>query len=197
MNYSLIIATVMAMAVAGGLLAFNNTRDLSVPVLGFTAVYIAWYSLETSELRRETSKLKEETQRMQEETRLANIISIQPGVLMQYHKFEDGVSLALVNVGKGAAMNIKVASLNSPTYKFSLRQTTLLPEDIVPIRLIQGESVVRMFGEKLTANLDRGPEFIDATILFDRIKARKKHLKTEVRIKLFPNVETRRIEWGL
>lgn len=171
----LFIATSLGLTI--GLLS----RSAEVGALIFTAVFIAWYSIETSKLVKETKNANFLGLKTRKEMTLANQLSIQPALILEYK----GVGLLnLKNIGRGAAMNIRIDSHNSE-YNFELSGVNAIGSGE------EKEVKIKRNGGDLSSedNLSFGRSPIVATIFFERtkkFKGRVIELRTKIEIQNSP-----------
>lgn len=169
-------------AIILGLTAGLLSYSAEVGALIFTAVFIAWYSIETSKLVKETKGANFLVLKTRKEMTLANQLSIQPALILEYK----GVGLLnLKNIGRGAAMNIRIDSHN-PEYNFELSSVNAMGSGEEKEVKIKRNGSDLSSGDNLS--LERSP--IIATIFFERtkkFKGRIVELRTKIEIKNSPN----------
>ena len=89
----------LLMAVFVGFIVHHLTPlDWNAAIVAFTAVLLAWYSIETRFLRVQSFD--------------ATRLSIHPGLTLRYKRGPIGWTFLLSNEGKGAALNPRIISLN-------------------------------------------------------------------------------------
>ncbi len=173
--------SVFSIATISGLI-LGRFCSAEVGALVFTAIFIAWYSIETSKLVKETKNANILALKTRKEMTLTNQLSIQPALVLEY---EEAGLLNLKNIGKGAAMNIRIDS-NSPEYSFALSGVNAVgsgEEKKVRIKRNNGN-----LSSEDNLSLERSP--IIATVFFERtkrFKGRIVELYTKIEIKNFPN----------
>lgn len=160
-----------------------------IGALIFTAVFIAWYSLETRNLVKETKMANQLSSEIKAEMVMTNRLTIQPCVIMKYSS-DSRWHLELENIGNGPAINIRIESKHED-YQFSLYKNILAPRE-------SGRIILSKKGSRLE---DIDSEFrndaVQAIIYFDRIKERRAPLTTLVEIKAIPHVNVLEKDWGL
>ena len=184
-NFSIasIIATILAICLY--LLGLN----WEVVALMFTAVYIAWYSLETHKLVIETKTANKLSGKMWQEMVMTNKLSIQPAVIMEYN---NDWRLTLRNIGKGVAMNIDIKIMESKIpYIFKFHKNILGPGESVFVQMQREDGFVNDFHKEFRTNSVR------AIIFFERIKRLPKKLTTEIEFKNPPIIDILETNWQL
>lgn len=94
-----------------------------VGALVFTAIFIAWYSVETRNLVMEM--------------KITNVLAVQPIIVLDYNR-EGEWMLHLQNIGKGAAIKLEVHPQNQD-YRLEIDKHTLAPGEAIPMKISKQE----------------------------------------------------------
>lgn len=198
MRTSLIIVLVLAVAGAVGFAGKDEEAfNWEVATLMLTAVFVAWYTIETQKLREATQESNRLSAKMRAEMVIANTLSIQPGVVINYERGEHGNRYLVVsNIGKGPAINLRIES-KSGDYLFDLDTDVLHSGEKRDISLRRkgkdgsADTMITDFAREFDSKSE------EATIFFDRIKRWRTPLSTRVEVKHPPNVRILERNWTL
>ncbi|OGZ67624.1 MAG: hypothetical protein A3D35_02555 [Candidatus Staskawiczbacteria bacterium RIFCSPHIGHO2_02_FULL_34_9] len=111
----------LGIALSSGMIFGLLSHRWDVFALMFTAVILFWYSVETSNLVNKTEKTRQEMV-------IANQISVQPILTLEYLQNGSTWHFRLKNIGKGSAMNIEIKS-DRQEYIFELSGLNILKYD--------------------------------------------------------------------
>ena len=170
-----------------------------VGALLFTAVFVAWYSMETHELTKNTKIANDISSKVKNEIRQTNKISITPGLVLEHRVIGESElqerGFTLKNIGKGGAMNIKILNDDQTShFGFDLNGVSSLGErESVPVRIRR--KMQERLSEDHWQTIKVRP--LKVTIYFDRIKPLTKKLTTKMEISYPPNVTVKETDWSL
>ncbi len=176
---------------SGGITWYFSSAE--VGALVFTAIYILWYSIETSKLVKATKEANHLASKTRDEMIMANQLSIQPGLVLEYKRGETAGLFELINIGKGGAINIHIESSN-PEFVFKLGGINAIGAgdraEIILSRISALQSYLSLD--------DLSPFGLDpliATIYFERTKKLPWKLRTIIEVKNPPNIKILETHW--
>ncbi len=165
-------------------------------ILYLTLLAIASYTFETYRLRDETYRTADATitanqlsSKIKDEMVMTNILSIQPGLIVEYERDRGDWQIFIRNVGNGVALDVSIQSHNSD-FDFQTSKKTILSKDKLSVD-------VWRLGRPINDFTVFGTTPVRIIITFNRVKPLPYPLITEVELRNPPFIQTVRQDWRI